>query len=82
MFLVLALSLVGMTAARAESPVQAYLAGCAGCHDSERAVLRKIPRLPDAQRAVWIDSFMASHPCEADRLKPLIRDYLMQKTAR
>jgi cytochrome c553 len=82
MFLVLALSLVGMTAAQAESPVQAYLAGCAGCHDSERAVLRKIPRLPDAQRATWIDSFMASHPCEADRLKPLIRDYLMQKTAR
>jgi hypothetical protein len=62
--------------------VQAYLAGCAGCHDSERAVLRKIPRLPDPQRSAWIDSFMASHPCEADRLKPLIRDYLMQKTAR
>jgi cytochrome c553 len=82
MYLVLALSLAGFTAARAESPVQAYLAGCAGCHDSERAVLRKIPRLPDAQRVLWIDSFMASHPCEADRLKPLIRDYLMQKTTR
>jgi cytochrome c553 len=82
MFLVLALALSGGAAAHAESPVQAYLAGCAGCHDSERAVLRKIPRLPDAQRALWIDSFMASHPCEADRLKPLIRDYLMQKSAR
>jgi cytochrome c553 len=82
MYLLLAVALATPSAALAESPVQAYLAGCAGCHDSERAVLRKIPRLPDAQRALWIDSFMASHPCEADRLKPLIRDYLMQKTTR
>lgn len=64
------------------SPQQAFVAGCGGCHSKESAVLAKIPRLADNQRRAWLLDFMISHPCEADRLKPQIADYLMARTAR
>jgi hypothetical protein len=78
----MALALIGITFVRAETPAQAYAEGCGGCHTSERAVLRKIPRVPTAERRAWIEAFMANHPCERDSLKPLIVEYLLEKTAR
>ncbi len=78
----LALLLACPVITNAQTPAEAYAKGCGGCHTSERAVMRDIPRLPDAERRVWIATFMAGHPCEADSLKPLISDYLMQKTRR
>jgi len=67
--------------AAAETAAEAYAKGCGGCHQSERPVLRKFARLPQVERRVSIESFMAQHPCERDDLKPLIVEYLSQRTA-
>ncbi len=64
----------------AQTPIEAYAKDCGGCHTSERRVLRKIPSGNDAIRSDWIGKFMAQHPCERDDLKPLIVEYLLQKT--
>jgi len=64
----------------AQTPAAAYNAGCASCHSSERAVLRAIPRVPDTERRAWIEKFMTQHPCERDDLKPLILDYLLERS--
>jgi hypothetical protein len=77
-----ALAAAAVTDSRAQTPAEAYARGCATCHSSERAVLRGIPRQPDAERRAWLEHFMAHHPCERDSLKPLILEYLMEKTAR
>ena len=76
----LAASLPGL--AHAQSGRDAYALGCASCHRSEQRVLRKIPRQPEAQRRVWIENFMAQHPCERDDLKPQIVEYLLSRSAR
>ena len=58
--------------ANAQTPADAFRRGCAGCHTSERIILRRIPKAPDADRRTWIEKFMTQHPCERDDLKPLI----------
>lgn len=65
----------------AETPLEAYRKGCAGCHSTERD-LRKIPRTPASERRAWIEAFMARHPCERDDLKPLIVQYLLSRSER
>ena len=75
-------ALADMRSASAETPAEAYAKGCGGCHTSERTALRKITRVPIAERRAWIEAFMAQHPCERDSLKPLIVEYLLQRTAR
>jgi hypothetical protein len=77
-----ALALTDMGPVSAETPAEAYAKGCGGCHTSERAALRKITRVPIAERRAWIEAFMAQHPCERDSLKPLIVEYLLERTAR
>ena len=79
--LMLLVSIIGGLA-RAETPAEAYAKGCGGCHTSERIVLRKITPVPVTERRAFIESFMARHPCERDSLKPLIVDYLLERTAR
>ena len=64
----------------AQTPAEAYSKGCAGCHSSERTVLRRIPNVPEPERRAWIESFMTQHPCERDDLKPLIVNYLLEKS--
>ena len=66
----------------AETAADAYKKGCAGCHASENAVLRRIPPGDDESRRVWLQQFMAQHPCERDDLKPLILDYLVDRSRR
>ena len=68
--------------ARAQTPAEAYVRGCGGCHSSDRKVLRAISRVPAAERRAWIEAFMALHPCEHDKVKPLIVEYLLERTAR
>jgi hypothetical protein len=53
----------------AETAAEAYKKGCAGCHASENAVLRRIPPGDDESRRVWLQKFMAQHPCERGRLE-------------
>lgn len=78
-----ALAVAASTAlAHAQTPSEAYARGCGGCHTSERRVLRAIPSGNDAVRLGWIEKFMAQHPCERDDLKPLIVEYLLQRTRR
>jgi hypothetical protein len=45
-------------------------------------VLRRIPKAPEPDRRAWIEKFMTQHPCERDDLKPLIIDYLLEKSGR
>ena len=66
--------------ANAQTPAEAFRRGCAGCHTSERVILRRIPKAPDADRRTWIEKFMTQHPCERDDLKPLIVDYLLERS--
>jgi hypothetical protein len=69
--------------AGAETPAEAYAKGCGGgCHQSERPVMRKFARFAQTERRAAIESFMAQHPCKCDELKPLIVEYLLQRTAR
>lgn len=65
---------------RAETPTEAYAKGCAGCHPSERSLLRNIPRLPPTERRAWIGDFMAKHPNERASLRDQIIEYLMERT--
>lgn len=69
-------------AAQVVTPQEAYRKGCGGCHTSEARLLRKLPRGDAVGQRDRIATFMATHPCEADRLKPLIVDYLVSKTAK
>lgn len=81
----LALMVLALTDIRpvsAETPAEAYAKGCGGCHTSERTTLRKITRVPTVQRRAWIEAFMSQHPCERDSLKPLIVEYLLERTTR
>ncbi|MBM3530561.1 MAG: hypothetical protein FJX62_20965 [Alphaproteobacteria bacterium] len=80
--LALALLAGGIGRSGAQTPAEAYAKGCGGCHTSERVVLRKIPRGTETGRRTWIETFMAQHPCERDSLKPLIVEYLLERTAR
>jgi hypothetical protein len=62
------------------TPTEAFRRGCAGCHTSERPILRRIPKAAEAERRSWIEKFMTQHPCERDDLKPLIIDYLIERS--
>lgn len=66
-------------AAYAQTPTEAYNAGCASCHTNERH-FRKIATGDDAARRAWIVNFMEGHPCERDDLRPLIVEFLVEKT--
>ena len=63
----------------AQTLAEAYSKGCGGCHSSER-VLRRIPKTSEPERRAWIETFMSQHPCERDDLKPLIVNYLLEKS--
>jgi hypothetical protein len=43
-------------------------------------ILRRIPKASQADRRAWIERFMTQHPCERDELKPLIVDYLLERS--
>jgi cytochrome c553 len=79
---VLVFALVGAGTSAAQTPAEAYEKGCAACHRSESAVIRRIPRHDDAARRAWIEAFMAQHPCERDDLKPSIVEYLLERSRR
>jgi hypothetical protein len=65
----------------AQTPAEAFSTGCGGgCHSSERAVLRSIAKVPEPERRAWIEKFMTLHPCKRDDLKPLIVDYLLERS--
>jgi hypothetical protein len=68
--------------APAMTPAEAYQRGCAECHRRETSVLRAIPSRPEAERRAWIERFMAQHPCACDEARPLIVDYLLERTRR
>jgi cytochrome c553 len=70
------------TASLAQTAAEAYARGCGGCHESELTLLRRLRKVPEAERKAWLERFFAQHPCERDDLKPLILDYLLQRTAR
>jgi mono/diheme cytochrome c family protein len=73
-------ALIEASGANAQVPAEAFRRGCAGCHTSERPILRRIPKAPEAERRAWIEKFMTQHPCERDDLKPLIVDYLLERS--
>ena len=75
-----AATLIGGSGANAQTPAEAFRRGCAGCHTSERIILRRIPKAPEADRRTFIEKFMTQHPCERDDLKPLIMDYLLERS--
>ncbi len=79
-FAVVGLSLLALRPSAAQTPSEAYQKGCANCHRSESAVLRRIPGRDDAGRRAWIEAFMAQHPCERDDLKELIVEYLLERS--
>jgi hypothetical protein len=64
----------------AQTPADAFAKGCGGCHTSERTVLRRLPKSPEPERRAWIEKFMTQHPCERDDLKPLIVNYLLERS--
>jgi hypothetical protein len=74
--------LVALGPSAAETAAEAFKKGCAGCHTSETTVLRRIPRGDDNGRRAWLQTFMTQHPCERDDLKPLILDYLVDRSRR
>jgi hypothetical protein len=74
--------LIGPAGAAAQTPADAYRRGCAGCHDSENPILRRMRARPEPQRRAFIEAFMAQHPCERDDLKPLIVDHLLERARR
>jgi hypothetical protein len=80
-----ALSLLVLLAAPAgaQTGAEAFARGCGGgCHETDRRVLRAIPRGTEAERRAWIAAFMARHPCHCDDAKPAILDWLTERTAR
>ena len=66
---------------KAQTSAEAFKLGCGGCHSSEKSVLGAIPKEPQSERRAWIEKFMSQHPCERDDLKPLIVNYLLEKSA-
>jgi hypothetical protein len=70
-----------VSSAHAVTPEEAFVAGCGGCHASDKKVIREIPRGPDDVRRKWILNFMAGHPNEKDAVKAEIIEYLMEKSA-
>jgi mono/diheme cytochrome c family protein len=72
----------GAETAASATGADAFARGCGGCHKSESAVLRRIPRGDDQGRRAWLQKFMALHPCECDDLKPAILDYLVERSRR
>jgi len=67
----------------AQTGAEAFNLGCGGgCHSSERKVLRAIPKGTDQSRRQWIVDFISQHPCSRDDLKPIIIDYLVERTKR
>ena len=80
--LMLALGPSGAETAASTTGADAFNRGCGGCHNSEDAVVRRIPRGDDATRRAWLQKFMALHPCECDEVKPEILDHLVQRSRR
>lgn len=70
------------TGTSAQTAAEAYARGCGGCHESELKLLTRLRKVPDAERRAWLEKFFTQHPCERDDLKPLILDYLLQRTTR
>lgn len=68
--------------AQTPAETEAYQRGCGGCHTRESVVLRALPAGSEANRRIWIERFMSTHPCEHDNLKPQIVEYLLAKTRR
>jgi hypothetical protein len=67
--------------ASAQTPTEAFNRGCGGgCHASDAAIVRRIRKEPEAERRTWIVSFMSLHPCACDDLKPVIVDYLLERS--
>lgn len=86
-FVVALLSLLAFDPSVAETTsattgADAFIRGCGGCHNSESAVVRRIPRGDDQDRRAWLQKFMALHPCECDELKPVILDHLVERSRR
>jgi len=72
----------GAETATSATGADAFTKGCGGCHSSESAVLRRIPRGDDEGRRAWLQTFITLHPCERDDLKPVILDYLVERSRR
>jgi hypothetical protein len=67
----------------AQTSTEAFNRGCGGgCHASDAAIVRRIRKEPEAERRAWIESFMTLHPCARDELKPVIVDYLLERSRR
>jgi hypothetical protein len=65
----------------AQTPAEAFKRGCGGgCHASDATIVRRIRKEPEAERRAWIESFMTLHPCASDDLKPVIVDYLLERS--
>jgi hypothetical protein len=84
---VLSLLVIALDPSAAETAIStagpdAFKRGCGGCHSSEAAVVRRIPRGDDPMRRAWLQKFMALHPCECDEVKPEILDYLVERSRR
>lgn len=66
----------------AQTPAEAFKRGCGGgCHASDAAIVRRIRKEPEVERRAWIESFMTLHPCASDDLKPVIVEYLLERSA-
>jgi hypothetical protein len=37
---------------------------------------------PETGRRAWLETFMSTHPCACDELKPVIVDYLLERSRR
>lgn len=69
--------------AHAQTGAEAFILGCGGgCHSTDRKVIKSIPKGHEKMRQQWLINFMAQHPCNRDDLKPLILDYLLERTLR
>lgn len=69
--------------AQAQTGAEAFGLGCGGgCHSTDRKVIKAIPKGHEKIRQQWLFNFMAQHPCNRDDLKPLILDYLLERTRR
>ena len=65
----------------AQTSSEAFNRVCGGgCHASDAAVVRRIRKEPETERRAWIESFMTLHPCACDELKPVIVNYLLERS--
>ena len=65
----------------AQTPAEAFKRGCgSGCHAPDVAIVRRVRKEPEAERRAWIESFMTLYPCASDELKPVIVDYLLERS--